>query len=316
MSIDRVSTNNQSAYLAAQLMKSESNVTTLSTQVASGQVSSSYADYGTKAEAMESARAVVNRITAYQSATKLALTQTDLQNTQLDQLSQLAQQLNKALSSAASTGDATTLMSSVQDIFDQASAILNYKDSNGSYTYGGGNDSSQPFTAAKLSDLVAAPTVAGLFQDGDAVKSVQVTDNSSIDIGIKASDIGTNLMQTIKDIATYANTNPADFSATVSEAMQSNISTWMTSTTTAYKGINQIEATNGNTYKRIQTAQDTQSTTLDLYKGFVSDIQEVDMTTAATDLSAAQTALQVVAKVTASIDNVSLLNYLSTTSTG
>jgi len=316
MSIDRVSTNNQSAYLAAQLMKSESNVTTLSTQVASGQVSSSYADYGTKAEAMESARAVVNRITAYQSATKLALTQTDLQNTQLDQLSQLAQQLNKALSSAASTGDATTLMSSVQDIFDQASAILNYKDSNGSYTYGGGNDSSQPFTAAKLSDLVAAPTVAGLFQDGDAVKSVQVTDNSSINIGIKASDIGTNLMQTIKDIATYANTNPADFSATVSEAMQSNISTWMTSATTAYKGINQIEATNGNTYKRIQTAQDTQSTTLDLYKGFVSDIQEVDMTTAATDLSAAQTALQVVAKVTASIDNVSLLNYLSTTSTG
>jgi flagellin-like hook-associated protein FlgL len=311
MSIDRISTSNQSAYLAAQLMKSETRVSTLAEQLASGQVSSSYADYGNKAEAMESARAVVNRTTAYQGATKLAVAQTNLQNSQLDQLSSLTSDLKNAVAHAISTGDGTTLMSTVQDVFSQASAILNYKDSNGSYVYGGGNDSAPPFAATQLSGLAAPATVAAQFKGGDAIKSVQVTDGSSIDIGIKSSDIGTGLMQTIKDIVDYVNAN-GSFGPTITQSQETFLSGEVASATSAYKTINQVEAVNGNTYKRLQTAADTQSTQLDLYKGFVSDIQDVDMTTAATDLSTAQTALQVVAKVTASINQVSLLDYLPT----
>jgi len=52
-----------------------------------------------------------------------------------------------------------------------------------------------------------------------------------------------------------------------------------------------------------------------LYKGFASDIQNVDMATASTNLSENQTALQAALEVTAQMGQLSLLNYLSPTTT-
>ena len=80
------------------------------------------------------------RNSAYQTATSLAVTQADIQDTQLTSLSSLATQLNSAVSTAVSTNDPSTLMSQVQSIFNQAVSILNSQDANGDYIYGGGND--------------------------------------------------------------------------------------------------------------------------------------------------------------------------------
>ena len=54
------------------------------------------------------------------TATKFAVTQTDLQDTQLTSLSDLAASLKKAVSDAVANNDATTLMTQAQSIFDQA----------------------------------------------------------------------------------------------------------------------------------------------------------------------------------------------------
>jgi flagellar hook-associated protein 3 FlgL len=48
-----------------------------------------------------------------------------------------------------------------------------------------------------------------------------------------------------------------------------------------------------------------------LYTGFVSDIEDVDMGQALTNLSMNQTALQAVLSVTSKLNNLSLLNYMS-----
>ncbi len=48
-----------------------------------------------------------------------------------------------------------------------------------------------------------------------------------------------------------------------------------------------------------------------LYQGFVSNLQDVDMGTAITQLNQNQMALQAAVQVTAQLNQVSLLNYLS-----
>ena len=69
-----------------------------------------------------------------------------MQDTQLTSLGTLATQLKKAVSDAVANNDPTTLMGQVQSIFDQATAILNSKDANGDYIYGGGKTDTAPVT--------------------------------------------------------------------------------------------------------------------------------------------------------------------------
>lgn len=319
MSVDRVATGFQSKYMTTQLLKNEEKVNTYSSQVASGKVSNTYAGIGDQTQALESTRAVVNRTTAYQSATALATNQTDLQDTQLTQLSTLASDLKSSISDAVANGDGSSLMSDVQSIFEQASSILNSKDSSGNYIYGGENNSNAPFTATSLSDLVSTlssssdGTVSAAFSNGSKMKSVQVADNQTIQIGVSASDIGEDLMNTIAEIASYASdsTTTGEFSSKLDTTTSDTLCGYITDATSAYSSINTATARNGDTYKQLQTASDTQTSMLTMYKTFVSDIEDVDMTTASTNLTNAQTALQAVEKVTASLNSTSLLDYLS-----
>lgn len=322
MSVDRVANLTQANYLSAQMMKRETTVATLSEQVSSGNVSTTYAGYGDQTQAMESARAVVNRTTGYQTGTTLALTQVDLQDSQLDQLSSLADELKSAISDAVSTNDGSSLSTTCSSIFDQAKAILNYQNSNGSYIYSGGNDNTAPFTVSTFADLATLTSTSAftdssdsqyVFTNGTASKSVTVADNQTVSYGITASDVGAELMSTLYDVSNYiTNTNSGvDFTSSMNNTDVDFLTSEITKASSAYKDINQISATNGDTYQTLETSSETQTTMIDLYKGFVSGIQDVDMSTAATDLSNAQTALQATVLVTSTLNQISLLDYLS-----
>src|SRR5262249_35057240 len=155
-----------------------------------------YAGLGNKAQALEAARASAARADAYQSATQGALNQVNLQDTELTQLAGIAQQLQSAISTAAGDNDATGLMQQVQNIFDQASQILNAKDPSGNYLFGGDRDDTPPFNITSLSDLANLPNISDAFSNGTQKKSVMVADGQPVQFGVLASDIGTQLMQT------------------------------------------------------------------------------------------------------------------------
>jgi flagellar hook-associated protein 3 FlgL len=308
MSVDRVATSTQSSYLTSQMLKSEAKVAKYADQTATGQKSTSYTDYGDQTLAMESARAVVNRTTGYQTATSLATTQTELQDNQLTQISTLASSLKDAIAEAVATNDGSTLKDTASNTLDQVAAILNYRDSNGSYLYGGGNDSSAPFTVASFADL-ASTSLADAFANGSTVKSVQVSDSETIDIGLTASDVGTDLMTTLKELSSYIADN-GDFGTTLTADQSSFLTGEISSAANAYSSINHTTALNGFAANQLETAADTQTTMMTLYKGFVSNIQDVDMAEAASNLTSAQTALQAVVQVTSTLNSVSLLDYL------
>src|SRR5215472_2464888 len=195
MSIERVSTNSQTQLLLSQIMQASNAVDTSEAQVASGNVSSTYSGIGDKTAVLEAARSAAERASAYQNNTQLAVTQADLQNAQLTSLASLSGDLRTAISNALANNDATGLMAQVQNIFDQASQILNSKDSNGNYLYGGENDSTPPVTVTSLAQLAATP-IANVFANGAQAKSVLVSDGETVQVGVLASNVGTQLMQT------------------------------------------------------------------------------------------------------------------------
>jgi flagellar hook-associated protein 3 FlgL len=311
MTIDRVATNSQSQYLLSQIMQAENNLNTTQAQVTSGNVSSQYSGYGDKTAVLEATRSAADRVTGYQTATTNALTQVNEQDSQLSSLSDLANSLRTAITTALANNDGSTLMTTAQGIFDQASQILNTKDGNGNYLYGGDNNNQPPLSISDMSSLASPATAAGAFQNGSIPSSVMVADGQTVQTGVLASDIGTQLMATLKSLVDLNNSEP--LSTTISATQNAALSTAVGTATNAATTINNVAAQNGNNYSQLQDASDNQTTMSALYKTFVSNIQEVDMPTAITQLNQDQVSLQAAVQVTAQLNQISLLNYLPAT---
>jgi flagellar hook-associated protein 3 FlgL len=314
MSVDRVATNSQSQFMLSQIMQANNALNTTQQQVASGMVSTNYVGIGDKTATLEAARAAADRADAYASNTQQAVTQTDLQNTQLTTLSGLAEQLNQAITSAVGNSDGTNLMATAQNVFQQASAILNSTDASGNYIYGGGQGNKQPFTATSLSALTGG-TVASFFQNGTQKQSVMVGDGQSVQIGVLASDIGTQLMTALQSLQN-ADSPAGSLDSQLTAAQTTTLTGILPSATAAYTGLNAVTAANGDTYNRLTQAVTNQQSLSTMYKGFVSDIQDVDMTKAITNLNQNQMALQAALQVTSKLGQLSLLNYMPTTVAG
>ena len=310
MSIDRVSSNTQTQLMLSQIMQAETALNKSQEQVTSGRVADNYAGYSDKTAMLEATRSAQERVDGYQSGTALAINQADLQDSQLSNLSDLANQLRQAITTAVANNDGSTLMTTAQGIFDQVVQILNSKDANGNYLYGGDQNGQPPLTATSLSDLTAMPSASAAFQNGSVANSVMIGDGQNVKVGVLASDIGTQLMQTFKDLA------DADASASFSGgdltgAQSTFLSNEIATASGAAGVINNAAAANGNVYNQLTDASQSQQAMSTLFKGFVANIQDVDMSTAITSLNQNQVALQAALQVTAQLHQVSLLNYLS-----
>ena len=297
--------------MISQIMQAETALNNTQEQVTSGQVSDNYAGYGDKTAMLEATRSAQERVDGYQSATTLAMNQVDLQDSQLSSLSDLANQLRQAITTAVANNDGSTLMTTAQGLFDQAAQILNSKDANGNYLYGGDQNGQPPLTASSLSDLTAIPSASAAFQNGSVANSVMTGDGQNVKVGVLASDIGTQLMQTFKDLAD-ANASTA-FSGDLTGAQSTFLSNEISSASSAADTINNAAAANGNVSNQLTDASQNQQAMSTLFKGFVSNIQDVDMATAITNLNQNQVALQAALQVTAQLHQLSLLNYLGTT---
>lgn len=310
--IGRVATNNQAQVLLSQLMQNESNLNASQQQVASGKVSDTYAGMGDKASVLEAARSAAAQADAVQSSTQLAVNQANLQDTQVTSLADLADQLRQALTKAMADNDGSTLMAQAQSIFDQAKQILNSKDANGNYLYGGENDTVPPVNVNSLSDLAALPSVSDAFSNGTIKKSVNIGGGQTVQVGMLASDLGTQLFQSLSDIANFDSGANGPFSSTITNTQSDFLTTQVQAAQSANTNLNNQAAANGFVYNHLSDVIDQQNATSTLYKGFVSNLEDVDMGTAITQLNQNQVALQAAVQVTAQLQQVSLLNYLPT----
>jgi flagellar hook-associated protein 3 FlgL len=318
MSVDRIATAQQSAYFLSQINQAGAALDKTNQQIASGKVANTYAGFGDQTQVLTATISAKACNDSYATATTLATTQADLQDTQLTSLSSLATQLKTAVSTAVANNDPSTLMSQVSDIFDQATAILNSKDANGDYIYSGGKTDTPPVTVSSLASLIALPSVSGAFDNGADKKSVQVADGQTVTYGVTASDVATGLMQSLSDIASFDAGGTGNFSGStnLSQAQNTFLSGEISSIGTVASNLNTATAQNGFAYNQLQNAATQQSSLSTLYSGFVSNMQDTNMADAATQLSLNQTALQAALQVTSTLNHLSLLNYLPVTPTG
>jgi len=316
VSIGNISTLAQSQYMLSRIQQDEAALQNTQSQVATGYVSTTYGGIGDQTAALESSQTQGNLATGYASTAQLAANQVNLQDAQLSQLSSLASQLQQNITTAVANGNGGTLMAQADNVFQQVVQILNSQDANGNYIYSGGKANTQPVTVQSLAQLMALPSVSQAFANGTQTTTVKVGNDQTVQIGVLASDVGTQLMQTLQDIANFNAGANGNFGSQLTSAQTTFLASEIPNAQSASQNINNVSGSNGEVYQELQSAQTQQQTMSTLFQGFASDIQDVDMATASTNLSENQTALQAALEVTAQMGQLSLLNYLGTSSTG
>ena len=309
MALDRIGSAANTQFMLAQIQKAEAALDASNRQVATGKLADTYSGYGDKTAVMEAARAAGARADAHVAAAEQASARLDLQDAQLEQLSTLVGQVRQTITKAAADQDATSLMTQMQGYFDQAVEILDAKDANG-YIYAGDRNQTAPVTVTDLASLAALPTVAQAFANGTVKNSVRVGDTQTVQVGMLASDLGTQLFSLFQQVAQFDAGPSGPFDAKTTATQQDFLESTIPTAINVASGVDTAAAGNGIRYKMVQDTLDRLKATSTIYKGFVSNIEDVDVTEALSKLNQNQVALQASFQVTATLNKLSLLNFL------
>jgi flagellar hook-associated protein 3 FlgL len=304
------------AYQSAltQILNAENNEVTAQQQVSSGKIGDSLSGFGNSTDSIVAAQSVQTRVDGLVSQLNQSTTQLTFQQTGLTSLSSIAQQLQTALTSADGLGTGADLMNQVQSLFSQAVSALNTQ-YNGQYVFSGGATTTQPFTATSLSDLTTQPNVSSFFQNGSLAPVTRIDDNTTIQSGFTASAVGSSLMTAFQSIESFSQ-SAGDLSGDLTTAQQTQLESIISSLDSVVSSTNTTAAQGGDIQSQVATALTTQQARQTTLKTVIGNMTSADTAQAATNLTQAQTAFQAAADVFNTLQGMSLLNYLSTSTTG
>jgi flagellar hook-associated protein 3 FlgL len=310
MTINRVGSFATTQLMLSQMQRAQVALDDSTRQVASGKRSNTYSGYGDSTAIMEAARSASAHADAHYAAAQQVTSRLDLQDSQLTQLSNLAGQVRQMLTTAAANNDSTALMDQLEGLFSQAVEILNSKDNSG-YTYGGDNSQTPPVTVDSLAGLAVLPSISDAFANGAVKASVRIGDNRTVEVGLLASDIGTDLMALFQQIAQFdAGVNGPFPTGPVTPAQQSFLESSIAGAAAVAAGVTGKAAANGIKYNLVQDWMDQLKTSSTVYKDFVSKIEDVDVAEALAKLNQCQLQLQASYQMAAKLNQMSLLDFL------
>jgi flagellar hook-associated protein 3 FlgL len=307
--LDRVGTWSYGQSLVGEYSRIQARTVVTQNQIASGKVGDQFADAKDKAGVLSAAKMRAAEVEGYTAATKEVLNRLNLQDLHLQQLSDLSARLRDAVGDALSTGHAPALMQDVKNLYAEAVTLLNTR-LDGKYIYGGSRTDQPPVNATDLAALVAAPTVADIFDNTDLKQTQRIDESEILETGMTASDIATDLMQMFKDIATFDVGVNGPFGMNLSAAQTTFLTTQHVALPDVQTGINTLAAINGTRHEQATVALDRHEGLAAYFTKFIGDIEDVDLAEAVTRLNQDQVAAQAAGRMIAQLNQFSLLDYL------
>lgn len=309
--MERVATMMQSQAMLSELTRSQRNLFDAQREVATGKRINEFSDAPSDLGALLAARAADSRAADFAAGAKSVRQRLDLQNTHMEELADVVGDLKQTVLDAIANNGGLALKSEMDGAVKRMVSILNTQ-VDGKYIYGGTRQDVPPVTVQSLTDLLALPATADAFQNNAVAQSAKIDNAQTIEFGQLASVLGQPLFDIIRQLGAFdagVNGPIADKLTTVQSDF---LTTMLPGLTQAYQDANEALARNGVAYRAADDAVNQHADTRATLAGLISDIEDVDMAEAITKLNNAQTALQASAKTFATVQNLTLLDYLPT----
>jgi flagellar hook-associated protein 3 FlgL len=309
--MDRISTtaNYQSTLL--NIMNASSAQNTAAQQVDTGKIGDSLESYAASADALTASQSLQARINTYVANGQNLSDKLTAQDQALSTVSTAAQGAQTAVKEALANGDATSLMTTLQSSFSEATSALNAQ-YNGQYLFSGTQVNTPPVDASSISDLVTNGVSASFKNDQNATVS-RLNDTTTVTTGVLASNVGTPLFNALAQIQAYSNGPNGPLTGTLTTTQSTFLQGVLTSLGSAFTTANNAVAANGVVQDQVSASQTTLTAQQTQLTNTIGDITNADGAKAAANLQLAQTALSASAQVFAALNNSSLLSVLGVT---
>ena len=279
-------------------------------QVSTQKVATDLMGYGRSSEIISAYQSSLAKTNSYIAVNKTVTERLTSQDLALNTASQGAGDAKESIMNALASSSGSSMMESLSGNFATALQGLNFEH-NGQYLFGGGKDDTAPVTATSMSGLAGVTSVDQVFVNGTVKKTSRIDASTSLQTGMLASDLGTKMMQTFKDIQDYNNdptTGP--FGDQLTEAQKAFLTAKSQEFSAEYDQLTAATSLNGTLQNRVDNSQKSLQGQSDSLSGLISDRTDVDLSKAYSDLQQAQVSVQASAQVLANLNQSSLLNLL------
>lgn len=289
--------------LANGIQKAQSKLGDTQLALNSGKQAKDLAGLGSLAVATLSARSLQSKQDAQASSAKQLGTTLSLYDANITSIDDGSIELRQQLLTALGTGQSSGLQGTIEGSFSQFRSALNATDGNGALFAGAQTDTT-PFKLQTLADTVGA-TPETAFANDDVRATARVGDGVDVAYGITASEIGSGMLSVYRTLSEMG-----PIGATLTAAQTDAIKVALTQIDTAQPQVRNVNATNGQRQKQIETLQTRAEDRSNLLKAFISSNEDADYAQLATDLDTQKTLLQASFSVFSQVSSLSLVNYL------
>lgn len=306
----RVSTagNYQSALL--NLMNAQSQQAEASDRVSTRKVATDQAGFGRAAEGLTALKAAQSRVQGFLDTGDAVAARLSSQDIALNQIGDGVGGARSVIADALANGTNNNLMLQLQGTFQSVQNGLNTQHQ-GNYLFAGANTTQAPVSVSTMAELAAAPDIASTFRNDSIAPVSRIGENTSVQTGYLANDVGSTVFQIYRDIQAY-NDDPATgpLSGTPTEAQKEFLTAQLSRLDAARTAVVDVTSRNGAVQKQVETVNDSHTAQINSLDEMVSGKTDVDLAQALTDLQFAQVAVQASAQVVSQLSQVSLLNFL------
>lgn len=308
--MQRVSTADSYAAVIANMQQAQTQLSTASNQISSGETATDLQGYAAHAETLTAMQTVNNQVTGYLNQDNILSNKLTMQDTGLQQVAGAATGASLAITSAIAAGAGDQLMTSLETQFQNAAQGLN-STYNGEYVFAGGQVNTAPLSVSSMSALAAAPSLASVFQNDQQTTSSQINPNTTIQTGFLANQLGTPLMAVFQAIQNFANGPNGPFTGQLTPTQVTFLQGQVASLNAAASTLTGQAAQNGGLQSQVSNTQIDLANQQNTLGTMIGDIAGANVAQATANLQEAQLAIQASAQVFLALQNSSLLNVLA-----
>lgn len=307
MTTTSVSTMEQQNQMLQYLQQMRTQASTLSTQIATGQVSSNYAGIAPQAAQVVDLTATQSQQQGYINTIGTVTTRLKTMSLAMQNISSIATSFQNTLATSAFSPGGASVQQTAQQLLTELGSYLNTQDGT-RYVFSGNQTSTATFDPAGLpnpGDLVTN-VAAGYYGGDNGIAQATVDNNVNTQYGVTGNNPA--FEQIIRVLNYYANnatplsqSNPTDVAnANTAQQMLGN----------AAQSVEQLVATDGEQQADLNQLSTAHKNAITLASTSLNNIEQIDSATAITQLNTLQTQLQASYQTINVLQSMSLVNYL------
>ncbi|NOZ67541.1 MAG: hypothetical protein GXP00_13790 [Alphaproteobacteria bacterium] len=305
----RVSSFGNQQVMLSRLMDNQARLFKDQTQITTGKKEDSYSGLATEISTLLGAKTVIDQTQGYLRAADHADRFLRTNDIQLSTMVTNAENIRDTMLEAIAQEETFALNELMGESYSTMVSALNTS-VGGVHVFSGARSDKEPVTAKTIADLTAATNVADIFQNDQRRPTAKVGQNTTMEYGLLADEVGQEVFQVFKNIADF-NAGPSGPLAGKLDATQINfLKSELANMDTAIDNLRVLVARNGTRQKNVENFTKEHENQEAFLKIFISDIEDVNVAEAISRLNNDQVALEASFKITSELTNLTLLNFI------